>query len=79
MDWLFCVPQIIRDAITTPKTIVCPTIPGNLAPASGKNTSSDVFSNSNKAGSITIFPTANKNAFGTRCPSTFERTLVVTV
>ena len=79
IDDLFCVPQIIRDAITAPKTIVWPTIPGNLAPASGKNINSEGLSVSNNEGSIITSPTANKNASGTRCPSTFESTLVDTV
>ena len=76
---LFCVPQMIRDAITAPKTIVWPTSPGNLAPASGKNTISDGPLCPNKAGSTTTLPIVNKKASGTKCPSIFDRTLVDTV
>ena len=70
---------MIKDAITAPRTIVCPTSPGNLAPASGKKISSEGFSVSNNDGSITTSPTPNKNVPGTRCPSTLDRTLLVAV
>ena len=79
IDCLFCVPQMNSDAIIAPNTIVWPTNPGNLAPASGKNINSDGFSFPNNDESTIASPTANKNAFGTKWPSIFERTLVDTV
>jgi hypothetical protein len=74
-----CVPQINKEDITTPRTIVSPTKPGNLAPASGKkiNSVGPIFST--RAGSIFTSPTANTNASETKCPSTFDKTLLVTV
>ncbi len=74
-----CIPQIKIDAIAAPSTIVCPTYPGNLAPASGKKINSEGPAVSNNAGSILTSPAANTNASSTRCPSTLERTLLVTV
>ena len=39
-----CVPQIAIADIAQPRTTVCPTIPGNLAAASGRNVVSDYSS-----------------------------------
>ena len=77
---MFCVPHTNNDAITPPSTIVCPTNPGKREPASGKNTIL-VISRSVLAeiSPKSTSPTPKTNASSTKCPSTFDRTLLVTV
>ena len=62
MRSFLCVPQINKEEITAPRTIVSPTKPGNLAAASGKNINSELPCCSKRAGSILTSPTAKTNA-----------------
>ena len=59
LNLVCCDDQIVIETITPPKTIVCPTSPGNLAIDSGMNVLSEVSCFSNKAESIFTSPTPN--------------------
>ena len=76
----FCrVLQIAIAAIAEPRTTVCPTIPGNLAAASGRNVVSDSSCDSKSHASTLASPTPQITAARTKGPSTFDKTLLVTV
>ena len=79
LNLVCCDDQIVIETITPPRTIVCPTNPGNLAIDSGMNVLSEVSCFSNKAESIFTSPTPNTIAAWTKWPSTFDKTLLVIV
>ena len=62
LNLVCCDDQIVIETITPPRTIVCPTSPGNLATDSGMKVVSEVSCESNIDVSTCTSPTPNTTA-----------------